>query len=598
MAIIADMAHTGPSRTAPTESRAELVLGPLLRYVDETSATIWVETAQSSLVTVVRGSATGEARTFGVHGHHYALVDLEGLEPGSQVGYEVRIDGRTVWPDPESDTPAPVLATLDHSRPLRLLYGSCRTSVPHDADGNRAHGVDALRAYALRLAGLTPGSTSSSDAAEVERPDLMLFLGDQVYADETTEEMREFIASRRSLDEPPGEELRDFEEYAHLYLLAWSDPVNRWLLSTVPSAMIFDDHDVRDDWNTSLSWRRKMEATSWWHGRIVAALASYWVYQHAGNLSPSERLEDPLWLQVVKHDGPAELDLSEALDAFAAEVDQRPETYRWSYERSFGRQARLVVVDSRAARVLDPESRAMLDPAEMDWLDRRMHGDVDHLLVGTSVPFLLAPGLHHVEAFSEALAQGAWGRALGKVGESLRQLVDLEHWAAFQGSFQKVARMAMEVARGERGRAPSSVLFLSGDVHHSYVSQARVADHPAGTGLRSQLLQAVCSPIRNPLPRSMRFATAALSYGVAGPLGRVVSGSAHVPAPPLDWRYLEGPWFDNNVAVLELDGGAARMRWFTGEIVDEQHDRPLLTTVAEHRVEAPVEAPLETPSRP
>ena len=79
----------------------------------------------------------------------------------------------------------------------------------------------------------------------------MLFLGDQVYADETSDAMREFIASRRDIDEPPGEELKDFEEYAHLYQLAWTDPANRWLLSTLPSAMIFDDHDIRDDWNTS-----------------------------------------------------------------------------------------------------------------------------------------------------------------------------------------------------------------------------------------------------------------------------------------------------------------------------------------------------------
>ncbi|MGW1633884.1 hypothetical protein, partial [Streptomyces anthocyanicus] len=28
----------------------------------------------------------------------------------------------------------------------------------------------------------------------------------------------------------------------------------RWLLSTVPSCMIFDDHDVIDDWNTSAAW--------------------------------------------------------------------------------------------------------------------------------------------------------------------------------------------------------------------------------------------------------------------------------------------------------------------------------------------------------
>ncbi len=280
----------------------------------------------------------------------------------------------------------------------------------------------------------------------------MLFLGDQVYADETSDEMQKFIESRRDIDEPPGEELADYEEYSHLYKLAWSDPANRWLLSTLPSAMIFDDHDIRDDWNTSARWRREMEATDWWHGRIVAGLASYWVYQHLGNLTPEERSQDEIWQLVVEHDGEEELDLSDTLDAFAERVDQKPETYRWSYARELG-EIRLVVVDSRAARVLQEDQRSMLDPDEMAWLDEHMQGDCEHLLVGTSLPFLLPEGLHHLEAFSEALAGGAWGRRGVKVGETMRQGADLEHWGAFQEGFQDVARMAAEVATGHRGTA-------------------------------------------------------------------------------------------------------------------------------------------------
>ena len=57
--------------------------------------------------------------------------------------------------------------------------------------------------------------------------------------------------------------------------------------------------------------------------------------------------------------------------------------------------------------------------------------------IGTSLPFLLAPGLHHVEAFGEALATGAWGKRVGRVGEKVRQTVDLEHWAAFQDGFRR-----------------------------------------------------------------------------------------------------------------------------------------------------------------
>jgi phosphodiesterase/alkaline phosphatase D-like protein len=562
-----------------------LVLGPLLRYVDETSASVWVETREPATVTVTRGTDAASARTFAVHGHHYALVELDGLEPGTSETYTVAIDGATVWPEVASPYPTPVIATLESGRPLRLAFGSCRTSVSHDEKGNRTHGVDAMRAWALEMAGrVQPVDPDDADLDPGRFPDLVLFLGDQVYADETTDAMREFIESRRDIAEPPWTELKDYEEYAHLYALAWSDPANRWLLSTVPSAMIFDDHDIRDDWNTSQAWRRQMEATSWWHGRIVAGLASYWVYQHLGNLSPSARAQDELYAQVLAHQGDDELDLGELIDAFAERADQEPQTYRWSYTRDFDTQARLVVVDSRAARQLDPDDRAMLDRDEAAWLDEQLRGDVDHLLVGTSLPFLLARGLHHLEAFSEALAQGAWGDRGARAGERLRQTVDLEHWGAFQNSFQQLARQTIEVASGKRGRAPSTVTFLSGDVHHSYVSEA----WPAGPGeqVESTILQAVCSPMRNPLSRNMRFATAVLSYGVAGPVGRLASRSARVPDAPLDWHYAEGPWFDNNLACLQLDGPSLRMWWVTGEVHDGDHERPRLAKVAHYALDA------------
>jgi hypothetical protein len=458
-----------------------------------------------------------------------------------------------------------------HSEPTRLAFGSCRTSVAHDADGNASNGVDALRAYAHHL--------SRPERTDADWPHLVCFLGDQVYADETSEQMQEFIASRRSLDEPPGQELKDFEEYSHLYWLAWTDPLNRWLLSTLPSAMIFDDHDIRDDWNTSQSWHREMNATSWWHARIVGGLASYWVYQHLGNLSPEELARDEVWRRVVDHaesGSTEELDLTQVLDDLAERVDRRPETYRWSYARDLG-ESRLVVIDSRAARVLEPRRRSILDDSELAWLDGQLRGDVDHLFIGTSLPFLIAQGIHDLEAINEAMATGAWGARVARWGETMRRALDLEHWAAFQEGFAAVLDMVVQVARGERGLRPGTITFLSGDVHNSYVTLIDPDDVGPGA---STILQAVCSPIRNPLPRQVRIAQALLGKGLAGPLQLAVSRTDKVPNAPYRWKVTHGPWFDNNLATLEVRGRGLVMRWEAGEVSGERFDAPDLRQVA------------------
>ncbi|MFF2243494.1 alkaline phosphatase D family protein [Arthrobacter sp. NPDC058130] len=539
-----------------------LVLGPMVRYVDESSASVWVETRSAARVSIRAGARDWAARTFAVHGHHYALVELDGLEAGTVTPYAVDIDGSQVWPDPSSGFPPSMIATLATGKPLRMAYGSCRTSVPHDASGNRTHGVDSLRAYALRMAA----------GGDVRWPDLVAFVGDQVYADLTSEQMQEFIRARRDIEEPPGEELKDYEEYAQLYYLAWSDPANRWLLSTLPSAMIFDDHDIRDDWNTSLSWKKKMEATTWWHERIVAGLASYWVYQHLGNLSPRERAEDAVWQRIVRHEGGDEIDVGTELDSFAERADQDPKSYRWSYCRDFG-DTRLIVVDSRAARDLAPERRALVDADEMAWLDGQMRGGFRHLLVATSLPFLLPMGLHYVESWDEAVSEGAWGKRAARAGEKLRQMLDLEHWGAFQASFREMAAMASEVADGKRGPAPETITFLSGDVHYSYVAEVERA-----TG--SRIVQAVCSPVRNPLPRFMRSFAAIMSYGLAAPVGALVARSAKVQDPPFHWSGVKGPWFQNNLACLEVVPDGLNLWWQTGVVNGGDHLHPRLELVA------------------
>ena len=238
-----------------------LVLGPMLRYVDTDSATVWVETADAATVTVTAGEPAGRGRG---RSPRTATTTRWSSSPGWRRGAARRTASTSTASrsgrEPGSPYPPPVIATLDPGKPLRMALRLVPGQRPPRRGGQRR--VRRRRAARLRAA---HGRPASGGRATSSWPDLVLFLGDQVYADETSDAMREFIASRRGLEEPPGEELKDYEEYAHLYQLAWCDPANRWLLSTLPSAMIFDDHDIRDDWNTSWTWREEMEATPWWH---------------------------------------------------------------------------------------------------------------------------------------------------------------------------------------------------------------------------------------------------------------------------------------------------------------------------------------------
>src|SRR5690606_26263726 len=160
-----------------------------------------------------------------------------------------------------------------------------------------------------------------------------------------------------------------------------------------------------------------------------------------------------------------------------------------------------------------------------------------------------------VEAWNEAICQGAWGRRAVRWGERIRQAVDLEHWAAFGASFEELAGVLAAVASGERGRAPATVTVLAGDVHHSYVSRARL------TGAKSAVYQAVCSPIRNPLPRVVQVGARLAATGLGSLIGRLVRRTARASGPSFRWSSVAAPWFSNALATLELDGRAARLRW-------------------------------------
>nr|WP_296767448.1 alkaline phosphatase D family protein [Rhodococcus sp. (in: high G+C Gram-positive bacteria)] len=526
---------------------SSLVLGPLVRYVGSSDATFWFEfDAPGTVVVRTDVGASGHAQTWGVHGHHYALVALEGLPANSPITYDVQFGEEIVWPEAGKTA---AIHTVDEHGPVTLAFGSCRRGDNYGDESLQRIGADALAGLGTRM----------SQQNSSEWPQALLLLGDQVYADDPSPEILERLQARRDAGEGPvsargtdaESEICDFEEYTWLYHESWGVEPVRTLLASVPSCMILDDHDLRDDWNSSASWRADIETRPWWKDRVVGAFSSYWVYQHLGNLSPKELADEELYEAV--RTAPTDADREHILADFSLRIDSVPDTGRWSFYRDFG-NTRLVMIDSRCSRRLDPDDRRMVDDVEWAWVrERALESSPRHLLFGSSLPYLMLPALHHLEQWNEAVAQGSWGKFASKVGEKLRIELDLEHWAAFGKSFADMATLTREISRAPN--SPSSIMWLSGDVHCSYVARAEFGvggDTPA-------TYQLTMSPFRNPLNLPIRAVNRlAIKNSVARMLSRLAR-AAKVPSAGFTWEADAGPWFDNGVMLLTTDGDAARL---------------------------------------
>ena len=528
-----------------------LVLGPMLRYVAPTEATIWMETDEACTVTVLGRNTP----TFCVAGHHFALVVIDGLQPGTATPYGVELDGVPCWPAPGSKLPPSTIRTPhpDSAR-CRVVFGSCRIAAPHEppwslelSTDHRGRGVDALYAYATAMAGRP---------AE-EWPDLAVFLGDQVYADDSSPATRERIARQRAAraespadQDLPADLVGGFEETTWLYEESWSKDLERWFLSTVASVMIFDDHEMADDWNISQTWIERAETWKWWPDHVRDGLIAYWLYQHLGNLSPATIRDEGLLDELASvADG---RDVMHRWAGRATLTTAGMHDYRFSVVRDVGR-VRLVVVDVRNSRVLDETRRQIVDGAELDWVAEQCDGPVDHLLIASSLPVFVPPSLHDLQVWNEQVCAGRWGRLAARVGEWLRVKADMEDWPSFAASFHRIVGLIADLGAASQPSPPATISVLSGDIHFSYAAQIHFLDRP----MTSRLYQLVNSPIRNSLTGPERTAMRLGKSHVAGALGRVLRRAVGKRREPMRWAVDAGPVFDNCIGELTFDGALA-----------------------------------------
>jgi hypothetical protein len=232
-------------------------------------------------------------------------------------------------------------------------------------------------------------------------------------------------------------------------------PAARRVLANVPTYMIFDDHDVTDDWNLTRQWRDRVYASPTGRRIVANALAAYWAFQGWGN-DPEQF--GPDFTDAIR----GHLDGTDG-DAAASRFEQ----LLWGFDRwSFACPTRPVTIclDTRTQRAYDsPEGGArLIGPAGYDRISRLVqesgHPGGEPVLLVSATPVC---GLELQERRQKFL--------FGKVGP---YQIDFEGWHA---NLRGLADLMEFLTRRLR---LASVVVLSGDVHYGLTVDVRftVAD--------------------------------------------------------------------------------------------------------------------------
>jgi len=246
-------------------------------------------------------------------------------------------------------------------------------------------------------------------------------------------------------------------------------PAVQRLFAHLPTAMIFDDHDITDDWNLSREWEEVAYGHPFSRRVIGNAVFGYLINQAWGN--HPDAFDGQLMDQVQ-----SSLDTPGA-EAHEALIDRLLRFDCWHY--SWPTQPPLVVIDGRTHRWRS-ESAARKPSGLMDW---EALTDLQQTLKGLPAVLLVSPapifGVKLIESIQ---------RVFSWCGQSL--LVDAENWMAHAGAGNTILNIF------RHPKTPQHFVVLSGDVHYSFVYDVELRGQVRGP----DIWQITSSGLRNSFP--------------------------------------------------------------------------------------------------
>ena len=249
-------------------------------------------------------------------------------------------------------------------------------------------------------------------------------------------------------------------------------PKIRRALAHIPVYMIFDDHDVTDDWNLHRRWEEFAYGHPFSKRIIGNALIGYWLMQAWGNAPEnfSEATQNKVKTlfsktQYTEHD--------QTIDSLLASQE-------WDY--TLPTSPKVVVLDTRTNRWRS-ESDGEQPSGLMDW---EMLSELQQELINQEAVIMIsaAPvfGVKLIETIQKVFT--FFGQPL---------TVDAENWMAHPGT----ANVILNIFRHKK--TPKNFIILSGDVHYSFAYNIRLRFIQTS----QRVWQITCSGLKNQFPERL-----------------------------------------------------------------------------------------------
>lgn len=315
--------------------------------------------------------------------------------------------------------------------------------------------------------------------------------------------------------ETPGPDDKRFTDFNgaahHLARYAGVTPLVAQILANTPTYMIFDDHEIADDWNLNGRWATKVYNREWGRYVVRNGLMAYTLMQAWGNDpshfsgdEPGKKLLDAIPAAIGGTSPTADVDV---LLGFDKPTPAQPKRVAFNYALE-NESYKIAVLDTRTHRAINNTSLA--PPNLIDNLDEQLPAGrataTQRLLIVVSAVPVFSPVV--IEQLGQPIAQLAIdykarheigeipGFAPGEPDPSLdagcetlgqrgAERYDREGWSANEAGFEAVvARLA----------SYESVVILSGDVHYASTT---TLDYWTKDGKQARLVQCISSPAKN-----------------------------------------------------------------------------------------------------